>query len=124
MAAAPTSVSGMMITMITRRGFVASALSVSALWGKDLPPVDRSRIGVLTDECARTPQAAIEFLKQYGLHLAELREVPGGGGTYDESLSDAQLRAAAKEFQDAGIKISFLDAGSMKYFLPGTEPGV
>ena len=122
MAAAPTSVSGMMITMITRRGFVASALSVSALWGKDLPPVDRSRIGVLTDECARTPQAAIEFLKQYGLHLAELREVPGGGGTYDESLSDAQLRAAAKEFQDAGIKISFLDAGSMKYFLPGTEP--
>jgi sugar phosphate isomerase/epimerase len=37
-------------------------------------------------------------------------------------LSETQLRAAAKEFQDAGIKISFLDAGSMKYFLPGTEP--
>lgn len=122
MAAPPSGVSGMMITMITRRGFVASALSASALLGKDLPPVGRSRISALTDECARSPQGAIEFLKQYGLSLAELREVPGGGGTYDEGLSDTQLRAAAKEFQDAGIRISFLDAGSMKYFLPGTEP--
>jgi sugar phosphate isomerase/epimerase len=83
--------------------------------------VDRSRISVLTDEIARSPQGAIEFLKQYGLHLAELREVPGGGGTYDERLSETQLRAAAKEFTDAGIRVSFLDAGSMKYFLPGTE---
>jgi sugar phosphate isomerase/epimerase len=112
----------MMITMITRRGFVASAFSASALGGKSLPPVGRSRIGALTDEIARTPQGAIEFLKQYGLRLAELREVPGGKGTYDEDLSETQLRAAAKEFQDARIRISFLDAGSMKYYLPGTEP--
>ncbi len=70
MAVPPGGVSGMMITMITRRGFVASALSASALWGKDLPPVGRSRISALTDEIARTPQGAIEFLKQYGLGLA------------------------------------------------------
>jgi sugar phosphate isomerase/epimerase len=112
----------MMITMITRRGFVASAVSASALGGKSLPPVDRSRISAITDEIARSPQAAIEFLKQYGLRLAELREVPGGKGTYDEGLSETQLRTAAKELQDAGIKVSFLDAGSMKYYLPGTEP--
>jgi sugar phosphate isomerase/epimerase len=111
----------MMITMITRRGFVASAYSAFALGGKNLPPVGRSRISALTDEIARTPQAAIEFLKQYGLRLAELREVPGGKGAYDEGLSEAQLRAAAKELQDAGIKVSFLDARSMKYFLPGTK---
>ena len=122
MADPPGGVFGMMITMISRRGFLASALSASRLRGEDLPPVGRSRIRALTDEIARTPRGAIEFLKQYKLSLAELRGVPGGGGTYDEGLSETQLRAAAKEFQDAGIKISFLNAGSMKYYLPGTEP--
>ena len=107
--------------MVTRREFVASGFTTTALYGRTAPRVDRSRISALTDEIARSPQAAIEFLKQYGLRLAELREVPGGGGTYDESLSDEQLRAAAKQFQDAGIRVSFLDAGSMKYYLPGTE---
>jgi len=107
--------------MGTRRQFVGSVFASAAMYGKTAPAVDRSRISALTDEIARTPQGAIDFLKQYGLHLAELREVPGGGGTYDESLSDEQLRSAAREFKDAGIQVSFLDAGSMKYYLPGTE---
>jgi len=109
------------MSMSTRRQFVGSMFASAALYGQKARPVDRSRISALTDETARTPQGAIDFLKQYGLRLAELREVPGGGGTYDESLSDEQLRAAAREFKDAGIRVSFLDAGSMKYFLPGTE---
>ena len=110
-----------MMSMSTRRQFVGSMFASVALHGQKARPVERSRISALTDEIARTPQGAIDFLKQYGLHLAELREVPGGGGTYDESLSDDQLRAAARQFKDAGIQVSFLDAGSMKYFLPGTE---
>jgi sugar phosphate isomerase/epimerase len=85
------------------------------------PPVNRSRISAITDEIARSPQGAIEFLKQYGLQLAELREVPGGGGAY-ENLSEDRLREAARELREAGIRVSFLDAGSMKYHLPGTEP--
>jgi len=112
----------MMVPMVTRRRFLASALVPAALPGKKTAPVDRSRISALTDEIARSPQAAIQFLQQYGLRLAELREVPGGGGTYDESLTEAELRSAAKELKEAGISVSFLDAGSMKYFLPGTEP--
>lgn len=108
--------------MSTRREFVGLALASTVLSGA-ARPVDRSRISAITDEIARTPRGAIEFLKQYGLSLAELREVPGGGGTYDEALTDEQLRAAAREFRDAGIRVSFLDAGSMKYYLPGTESG-
>ena len=110
-----------MISMSTRRQFVGSVVASVALYGQRARPVDRSRISALTDEIAPTPQGAIDFLKQYGLRLAELREVPGGGGSYDESLSDEQLRAAARQFKDAGIQVSFLDAGSMKYYLPGTE---
>jgi len=112
-----------MMSMGTRRQFVGSAFAAAALNGNAAPPVDRSRISAITDEIARTPGGAIDFLKQYGLGLAELREVPGGGGTYDEALSDEQLRAAARQFRDADIRVSFLDAGSMKYYLPGTESG-
>jgi len=88
--------------------------------GLAAPPVNRSRISAITDEIARSPQGAIEFLKQYGLQLAELREVPGGGAY--ENLSEDRLREAARELREAGIRVSFLDAGSMKYHLPGTEP--
>ena len=112
----------MIISMVTRREMLASVLLPPALYGKQPARVDRSRISAITDEIARSPEGAIAFLKQYGLHLAELREAPGGGGTYDEGLSEGQLRIAAKQFKDAGIRVSFLDAGSMKYFLPGTEP--
>ena len=112
----------MIVAMITRRELLGSTFAAAGLYGRTAPPVDRSRISAFTDEIARTPQGAIEFLKQYGLHLAEVREVPGGKGTYDENLSEEQLRAAATEFKSAGIRVSFLDAGSMKYYLPGTEP--
>jgi len=101
---------------------VASALAAPILLGAEGAGVDRSRISAITDEIARSPEDAIAFLKQYGLGLAELREVPGGEGTYDEDLSDEELHAAARQLSDAGIRVSFLDAGSMKYRLPGTEP--
>jgi sugar phosphate isomerase/epimerase len=108
--------------MMTRRGFVASSLLAAPLAAPGAQRVDRSRISALTDEIARTPQGAIAFLEQYGLNLAELRQVPGRSETYDEGVSEAELRMAAREFQEAGMRISFLDAGSMKYYLPGTEP--
>jgi sugar phosphate isomerase/epimerase len=110
-----------MVAMITRRELFWVAAGPAALLGMKAPSVDRSRISAITDEISRSPRGAIDFLKQYGLRWAELREVPGGGGTYDADLSEAQIRAAAKELRDAGIRVSYLDAGSMKYYLPGTE---
>jgi sugar phosphate isomerase/epimerase len=107
--------------MLSRRTFLLGSAMPALLPGLAAPPVNRSRISAITDEIARSPQGAIEFLKQYGLQLAELREVPGGGGAY-ENLSEDRLREAARELREAGIRVSFLDAGSMKYHLPGTEP--
>jgi L-ribulose-5-phosphate 3-epimerase len=105
---------------MTRRELLAAAVAAAPLCGK-VKQVDRSRISAITDEIARSPAAAIAFIKQYGLGLVELREVPGGGGSY-EALPEADLRAAARDFAANGIRVSYLDAGLFKFAMPGTEP--
>ncbi len=105
---------------MTRRELLGGAVAAGALHAKPRR-VDRSRISAITDECARSPEDAIAFLRQYGLRWCELRSVPGGGGAY-ESRDEATLAAAARRFHESGIRVSFLDAGLFKYSLPGTEP--
>jgi L-ribulose-5-phosphate 3-epimerase len=83
--------------------------------------IDRFRISAISDEIARSPAEAIAFAKQYGLRWLELRQVPGGKPYY-ESMPEAELRAAAREFAQNGIRISYLDASLLKFGLPGTEP--
>ena len=83
--------------------------------------VDRGRISAISDECANSPAEALAFAKQYGLRWLELRGVPGSKQSY-ESMSEAELQAAAREFAARGVKISFLDASLLKFGLPGAEP--
>lgn len=83
--------------------------------------IDRSRISAITDEIAPTPGEAIRFAQQYGLKWVELRAVPGSK-TYYQFLSDDELRAAARELADAGLRVSFLNTGLLKFPMPGTEP--
>ena len=83
--------------------------------------VDRGCVSAITDECANTPAEAIAFARQYGLKWLELRGVPGDKRSY-ESLPEAELRQAAREFAGNGIRISYLDASLLKSGLPGTEP--
>lgn len=103
-----------------RRQFLAAALaSAPFLYARNR--IDFSRIAVLTDEVAKSPEDAISFCKQYGLRNVELRGVPGGGGHYG-SLPDARIKEAAKSFADNGLKVTFLNTGFLKITLPGTEP--
>lgn len=83
--------------------------------------LDFSRIGVLTDEVAKSPAEAIAFCKQYGIQWVELRGVPGAKSHYG-SLPESDLKQAAKEFADNGLRVSFLNTGFFKITLPGTEP--
>ncbi|MBM3746446.1 MAG: sugar phosphate isomerase/epimerase [Acidobacteria bacterium] len=104
---------------MTRRDMLALPLAAAPLAAARR--VDRSRISAISDECANNPAEAIAFARQYGLKWLELRGVPGGKQAY-EAMPEPELRAAAKEFADAGLGISFLDASLLKYGLPGTEP--
>lgn len=81
---------------------------------------DMSRISFITDEASASPDDAIAFAHKYGLKWVELREVPGTKKTYTE-LSAVELKAAARQIREAGLKVCFLNSGGTKYALPGTE---
>jgi L-ribulose-5-phosphate 3-epimerase len=83
--------------------------------------IDMTRVSVITDEAAKSPQEAIAFCRQYNLRWLELRAVPGGGGHYWNKPEEF-LRQARKEFDDAGLRVSFFNTPFFKITLPGTEP--
>lgn len=103
---------------MTRREFlITPALAACA----SATSIDRSRISAITDEVAPSPAEAIRFAQEFGLKWVELRAVPGSK-TYYQFLEEPQLRAAAKELADAGLRVSFLNTGLLKFPLPGTQP--
>lgn len=102
---------------MTRRRFLLSSALAAAAGAR----VDRNRISAITDEVAASPAEAIRFAQEFGLKWVELRAVPGSK-TYYQFLDEPQLRAAAKELADAGLRVSFLNTGLLKFPLPGTEP--
>jgi sugar phosphate isomerase/epimerase len=107
----------------TRREWMAGALAAAgSVWAKPGDRIDRGRIAAITDEIARSPEAAIEFAHLYGLKWLELRDVPGAKGKNYFLMDDADARVAAKQFHDGGVRISFLNTNLLKFGLPGTEP--
>ncbi len=104
----------------SRRRFIAGALATGALWGKN--KIGHSQISAISDEIARSPEAAIAFARQYGLKWLELRDVPGAKGRNYFLMDEPEVRAAAKQFAENGIGISFLNTNLLKFGMPGTEP--
>ncbi|MEJ7607315.1 MAG: hypothetical protein WKF37_13880 [Bryobacteraceae bacterium] len=94
-----------------RRQFLSSLALTPLAFAKD--NIGLSRIAVLTDEVGKSPAEAIAFAKQYGVSWVELRSVPGGKGHYIRQ-PEADLKQAAKEFADNGLKVSFLNTGFSK----------
>jgi sugar phosphate isomerase/epimerase len=87
--------------------------------------IRRDRISAITDEIARSPEQAIEFCRQYGLKWVELRGVPKADGIRSREYfvqPEADLKLAARQFSDAGMKVSFLNTSMLKFWMPGTEP--
>ncbi|MGI8742303.1 MAG: sugar phosphate isomerase/epimerase family protein [Bryobacteraceae bacterium] len=106
--------------MVSRREFLAlSLVGGSLLRAKER--IGRSRISAISDEVATSPDEAIGFAKQYGLQWLELRNVPGAKRPYFFMEPD-ELKPAARQFADNGIRISFLNTNLLKFPLPGTEP--
>ncbi len=111
-----------MFNKFSRRSLLASALA-SPVWAKK-NHIGKDRISTITDENALTPADAIAFAKQYGLKWVELRNVPDPQrrGRHYIQLSETELKQAAGDFKEAGLRVSFLNSGMLKFGLPGTEP--
>src|SRR5439155_3358947 len=107
------------IQVMRRREPLAGALTVVSLPAKATKS-DRSRLSAISDEIRRTPQAAIDFAKQYDLQFLELRNVPGGKEY--SFLPEDQVKEAAADFASNGIRISFMNSSLLKFAWPGTEP--
>ena len=103
---------------MTRRELVLGTLTAATLPAKS--KIDRSRLSVITDEAAKTPQEAIDFAKKYGLQFLELRNVPGGKEY--AFLSEPEIKLAAAQFAQNGLRISFLNSSLLKFPWPETEP--
>jgi sugar phosphate isomerase/epimerase len=113
------------MSLLNRRHVLAAAAAAAmpALRAAKLHNrIGRSRISAISDEIADSPANAIAFDKQYGLQWLELRAVPGNKRANYFYMPEPQLREAAKQFADSGIKISFLNTSLLKFGLPGTEP--
>lgn len=104
--------------MTSRREFLAAALA-SVLCAKNR--IDHARISAISDEVATSPDEAIAFAKKYGLQWLELRTVPGTKKPYFY-MEPAELKPAALQLKNNGIRISFLNTSLLKFGLPGTEP--
>jgi L-ribulose-5-phosphate 3-epimerase len=102
-----------------RREFLAAMAAAPLAAAKN--HIGRSRFSFITDEAAASPADAIAFAHKYGLQYVELRDVPGAKTHYCK-LPEADLKAAAKEFQENGLKVSFFNTPYLKIALPGTEP--
>jgi len=88
--------------------------------------LDWSRFAVLTDEVAGSEADAIAFAKQYGLKWVELRDTPRAQDRARKSetyfrMDPARLKQVRADLKAAGLKVSFLNTGLLKFGLPGTE---
>src|SRR3984893_15480841 len=105
--------------MMTRRELLAGTRAAAALPAKTAK-IDRSRISAISDEIGKSPQASIDFAKQYDLQFLELRNVPGGKEY--PFLPEDEVKQAAADFARNGIRISFMNSSLLKFGWPGTEP--
>src|SRR5690242_13361105 len=108
-----------------RRSFLTATLAAAVPASAAARRIDSSRVSAITDEVARSPEEAIGFAHKFGMQWLSLRDMPAALGakkTAYYSLEPKALRQVAKEFRDAGIKISFLDTPFLKFDLPGTTP--
>jgi L-ribulose-5-phosphate 3-epimerase len=108
---------------IQRREFLAAgaAAGVFPLFSATANKIDWSRISVLTDEVAKTSEEAVAFCKQYQLRWVELRDLPDRKGSF-MFLDEDRQKAEARLLKDAGLRVSFLNTGMLKFGLPGTMP--
>ena len=108
---------------MNRRELILALSAAGLLEGKGL---DWSRFAILTDECAGSEADAIAFAKQYGLKWVELRDTPRAQDRTRKSetyyrMEPERLNQVRSDLKAAGLKISFLNTGLLKFGLPGTE---
>lgn len=108
---------------MNRREWMLALGAAGVLEAKGL---DWSRFAVLTDEVAGSEADAIAFAKQYGVKWVELRDTPRAQDRSRKSetyfrMEPERLKQVRADLKAAGLKVSFLNTGLLKFGLPGTQ---
>lgn len=110
---------------MNRRSFLAATLGAAASLPAATRRIYRSHVSAITDEIARSPADAIDFAHEFGMQCLSLRDIPVPLGAKKNpyyALEPDEMQRVAREFKEAGIRISFLDTPFLKFDLPGSEP--
>lgn len=103
------------MTKTTRRQFLsvaAIAVATNRLRAEDL---SQFRLAITTDEINDDLSTAIRFLRRFGLHYAEIRNL---WGTYNTELPLDKIHEARKLLDQHGIRTAILDTGFFKVDMP------
>jgi sugar phosphate isomerase/epimerase len=97
------------------------ALTAAALASQRLRalPLDRIKLGILTDEIDDDVLTAAKFLHDHGLKWAEVRNI---WGPYNTSQPMEKVKEAARIFDANGIWVSIEGTGFFKIPLPAETP--
>jgi sugar phosphate isomerase/epimerase len=113
--------------MNDRRSFLAAlAAGTAAPATVAAKPLGWDRFAVLTDEVGSDEADAIRFAKQYDVRWVELRDTPRAqdrtrkNETYFRMAPD-RLKKVKADLDAAGLRVSFLNTGLLKFGLPGTD---
>jgi sugar phosphate isomerase/epimerase len=82
-------------------------------------PLEKIKLGVTTDEIDEDPAVASDFLKEFHLHYAEVRNL---WGKYNTSQPLEKIREAKGIFDGRQVRVSVLGTGFFKVPLPPDTP--
>ncbi len=104
---------------LERLGMLACAGSLERNIRASTSPLDRFKLGVISDELSQDFEEALKTIKSYGLRWVEIRTL---WKIYNTETTPDQLRQMKDLLDKYEIKVSVLDTAEYKCALPGTKP--
>jgi len=108
----------MSTNQISRRTLLGAALAASTL--KALP-LSRIKLAVTSDEIDDDPAVAAEFLKRFGVHYAEVRNL---WGKYNTSQPHDKVKEARAAFDAHDVKTAVVDTAFFRGAIPADDAGI
>ena len=100
---------------MTRRTALLGSLSVGWISRLGALPLSEIKLGVTSDEIDEDPRVAAGFLKRFGLHYVEVRNV---NGKYNTSQPLEMIRQARAAFDAQDVKTSVVDTAFFRGPIP------
>jgi L-ribulose-5-phosphate 3-epimerase len=105
-------------TLGTLYGSTSFATGVTDAGRAAISPLDRFKLGAISDGFSQNFEEALNIMKSYGLSWVEIRHV---FGIYNTEASPAQIQRVKDLVDKHGFRVSVIDSALYKCALPGTR---